>query len=113
VVRLAAGGDDVDAPVVAVEDDRGAERAVRADTPVDLLRELVGKRDCVPLDDYVDVEVRLAEQDVADRAADEVDAVVRLADRGDGIQHWREAVGKLESRHGEAIVPPATGACPY
>ena len=39
VVRLAAGRDDVDPSVVAVEDDGGAERAVRPDAPVELLGE--------------------------------------------------------------------------
>ena len=75
VVRLAAGRDDVDPSVVAVEDDGGAERAVRPDAPVELLGELVRQGDRVALDDDVEVKARLAEQDVANRAADEVDAV--------------------------------------
>ena len=107
MVRLAAGCHHVDAPVVSVEDDGSAEGAVRADAPVELLRKVVGQGDRVPFDDDVDVEVRLAEQDVAHRAADEVHAGVRVADRCDGVQHRREAVGKLECRHSEAILPPA------
>ena len=112
VVRLAAGRDHVDPAIVAVEDDGGAERAMRPDATVELLRERVRKGDRVSDDDHVDVEVRLAEQDVADRAADEVHAVVRVADGRDGVQHRREAVGKLERSPWEAIVPPPTRACP-
>jgi hypothetical protein len=99
VVRLTARRDDVNALVVTVEDNGCPEHAVRPDAAVELLCKLVRETDRVPFDDNVDVEVRLVEQDVADRAADEVDAVVRVADGRDGVQHRREALGKLEHRH--------------
>ena len=100
VVGLAARGDDVDALVVAVEDDRGPELPMRADTAVELLRQRLRQCDRIAFDHDVDVEARLAEQDVAHRAADEVDALVAVADGHDRVQHGPQPFGKLERRHG-------------
>ena len=60
---LAASGDDVDAFVVAVFDDRGAEGVVRLETPAELRGQRPGERLSVALDGEVDVEARLAEQE--------------------------------------------------
>ena len=53
----------------------GAELLVRHDPPAQLLGEGARERDAVALDRDVEVEPRLAQQDVAHGAADEVDAV--------------------------------------
>ena len=90
VVELGAGGDDVDALPVAVEHDGGAELLVRAHAAAELLRDRPRQRDCVALDGDVHVEAVLAEQDVPDGPADEVDAVDRVARGGDGVEHRRE-----------------------
>src|SRR5205807_7186087 len=47
-------------------------------------------RDRVALDGDVDVEARFPEQDVPHRAADEVNAVVGFAQRGDGFEDRSE-----------------------
>ena len=106
VVGLAARGHDVDALLFAVDHDRGSELPMRAGTALELLRQSVGQRDRIALDDDVHVEVRLAEQDVSHRAADEVDPVVPLAHGHDRVQHGPKRFGKLERRHGEVILPP-------
>ena len=76
-VRLGPGGGDVDAqpvrPVVG-DDDRGAELLVRAHVPLEPGRQLGREGDAVALDRQVDVEPGLAQQQVADGAADEVAA---------------------------------------
>ena len=56
-VGLAASGDHVDALVVTVEHDRGAELVGGPDTAAELLREIAGERDRIALDNDVDVEV--------------------------------------------------------
>ena len=81
VVELGPRGDDVDALAVAVRDDRGPELVVRRRTTAERPRERVGEGDRVSLDRDVDVEALLAEQDVPDRAADEIDAVGGVARR--------------------------------
>ena len=86
VVELGARGDDVDALVLAVEDDRRAELVMRAHTPAERVRQRLRKCDRVALDGDVDVEAALAEQDVAHRPADEVDAFVRLRDGGHRLE---------------------------
>ena len=75
--------------------------------PSSFFGKLVRQSDRVPFDDDVDVEVRLAEQNVAHRAADEVHAVIRVADGRDRVQHRREAVGKLE------VSPRRNSASPH
>ena len=108
VVRLAAGRHEVEPLVVAVEDDRGSELLVRADASVELLRDRACERDRVPFDDDVDVEVPLAEQDVADGSADEVDALVGLVDGDDRVERGRDALRELERRHAVILPwPPA------
>ena len=104
-VGLAAGGDEVEALVLAVEDDRGPELLVGADASVELSRPRRGRGDRVALDDDVDVEVRLAEQDVADGAADEVHALVGLVDGHDRVERGRDALRELERRHFAVILP--------
>ena len=54
---------------------------MRVGAPAELLRELARERDRVPLDHQIEVEALLAEQHVANGAADEVDAVVGGGDR--------------------------------
>ncbi len=58
------------------------------------------QRDRIALDRDVDVEVRLAEQDVPDGAADEVDAVVGLAHRGDRLEDRLRAARGARARAG-------------
>ena len=106
VVRLAARGHDVDALVVAVEHDCGSEVPMRPGTAFQLPCERMRQGDRIALDDDVHVEVRLAEQDVAHRAADEVDAVVAVADGHDRVQHGPQPFRKLERRHSGVILPP-------
>ena len=96
VVELGAGGDDVDALPVAVEHDGGAELLVGAYASVELLRDPPRQRDCVALDRDVDVEAVLAEQDVADRAPDEVDAVDGLAHGCDRVEDRCEPLQAAE-----------------
>src|SRR5215211_2517231 len=74
VVELRARGDDVDALVVAVHHYGRAELAVGPHASAEAVGDGARERDCVALHRDVDVEVRLAEQDVAHGAADEVDA---------------------------------------
>ena len=76
-VRLAAGGDHVELPAVREADDCRAEPAVRGHLAAQARREL----DRVALDGEVDVEAFPAEQEVADGAADEVDALAAAAGR--------------------------------
>ena len=83
-VRLTAGGDDVDVLPSPYMDDRGTELAVRPAAAAELRGQRPRELDRVALDRDVDVEVRPAEQDVADGAADEVDAGVRLRRPGRG-----------------------------
>jgi len=96
VVELGAGRDDVDAPAVAVEHDRSAELLVRPHPAVERVGERLSERDRVALDRDVDVEAALAEQDVAHRSTDEVDTLVRLADRGDCLEDGSEALETVE-----------------
>jgi hypothetical protein len=105
VVGLAARGDEVEALVLAVEDDGGSELPVRAEATVELVGDGAGKGDRVALDDDVDVEVPLAEQDVADGAADEVHALVWLVDRDNRVESRRDALRELEGGHFEVILP--------
>jgi hypothetical protein len=86
LVELGAGGDDVDPLAGAVEDDGGAEALVRVRAAAERLRERLAERDRVALDGDVDVEAALSEQDVAYRAADQVDALVPLGHGGDGVE---------------------------
>ena len=60
-------------------------------TPAERLGERVGECDRVALDGDVDVEALFAEEDVADRAADEVDPVGALAQLRDRIGDLAEA----------------------
>ena len=96
VVELRPRRDDVDSLVLAVEDDRGAELPVRPHPPVERIGEAPRELDRVALDRDVDVEVRLAEQDVPHRPADEIDAVVGLADRGDRLEGALEVLEPRE-----------------
>ena len=92
VVELRAGGHDVHALTVAVEDDGGAELLVLARATVELARDPPRKCDRIALDGDVDVEALLAEEDVPHGAADEIDAFHALARRGN------RAEGPLEAR---------------
>ena len=85
VVELGARRDDVDPLAVPVRHDRRAEPLVGRCAPAERSCERVGERDRISLDGDVDVEALLAEEDVADRAADEVDAVSALAQLSDRI----------------------------
>ena len=96
VVELGAGRHHVHSLVVSVEDDRGAELLVHPGAAVERVGQGAGQRDRIALDGDVDVEVGLAEQDVAHGPADQVDAVVALADRGDGIEDRRQVLEPVE-----------------
>jgi hypothetical protein len=75
---------------VAVRDDRRPELVVRRRAAAELLGECVRECDRVSLDGDVDVEALLAEQDVADRPADQVDARCPLAQCADRRHDGRE-----------------------
>ena len=90
VVELAPRGDDVYAAVVAVDDDRGAELRVGPDAAAERVGEGLREGDRVAFDHDVDVEARLAEEDVADGSAHEVDT--RPADLGYGLQNRTEVL---------------------
>ena len=92
VVELGARGDDVDALVIAVEDDRRPELLVRAHAAAERVGQRLRERDRIALDCDVDVEAALAEQDVADGSADEVDALERLGHGGDRLEHGLQAL---------------------
>ncbi len=93
VVELGARRDDVDPLVVAVLHDRRPEPLVRRRATSESLRERVRERDRVALDGDVDVEALLAEEDVANRAADEVDALGAPAEPRHCIGRSRSAAG--------------------
>ena len=78
---------------------------MRCRAPVEHLRERVRERDRVALDGDVDVEALLAEQDVADRAADEVDAVRRGRPGARPRRRSRAAAGSREAAR--RCSPPA------
>ena len=59
-------------------------------------RDSGGELDRVALDRDVDVEAALAEQDVADGSADEVDALVALAGGGDRLEGRLQPAERLE-----------------
>ncbi len=90
VVELRARGHDVDPLAVAVGDDRGPELLMRRCAAVQHLREGVGERDRIALHGDVDVEALLAEQDVANRASDEIDALCALAQSPDRVDDCAE-----------------------
>ena len=96
VVELGPRRHDVDAAAVAVEHDRCAELRVRPHAAVERFCERLRELDGVALDGDVDVEALLAEKDVADRPADEVDALVALADGRDRLERGREVLQALE-----------------
>ena len=85
VVELRSCRDDVDPLVLAVGNDGGAELVVRRRPAAEHLRERVRERDRVALDGDVDVEALLAQEDVPDRAAHEVDAVSSVPERRNGL----------------------------
>ena len=85
VVELGARGGDVDPPAV-VDDDCRAELVVRDDAAAQRLRQCPAERDAVALDGDVDVEARLVHEQVANRPADEVDALEALPHRLDGLE---------------------------
>ncbi len=96
VVELRPGRDEVDVLGVAVRDRGGAELLVRPDAPSERLREPAAERDRVALDRDVDVEPRLAEQDVAHGAADEIHALRPLAERRDRLGDRREPLERAQ-----------------
>ena len=112
---LAASGDDVDAFVVAVFDHRGAEGVVRLEAPAELRGQRPGERLPVALDGQVDVEARLAEQEIANSAADEVDAALLAGDARSGVEHrpqplvLREPLAELPVVVHTPILPPPWG----
>ena len=115
LVRLRARGYDVDPLVLAVEDDGGAELVVRPHAPAECFRERCREGDRVAFDGDVDVEARLSEQDVPNRAADEVHPAVGAVDRGHCLEDRVQALGQGELAHPRPILPglPAgTGAIP-
>src|SRR3989304_4399978 len=71
--------------------ERGPDLPVRHAPSAERLRERTAERDPLPLDRDVEVEALLAEEDVPDGAAHEVDAVERLADGLDRLEHALEA----------------------
>ena len=92
VVELGARRHDVDARIVPVRHDCGAEPLVRRGAAVERVGERPRELDRVALDRDVDVEALLAEQDVPHRAADEVDALRAVAERRDGLEQRAEAL---------------------
>jgi hypothetical protein len=92
LVELGACGDDVHALILAVEHDGGAELVVDVHAAGERAGELAREGDAVPLHGDVDVEAALAEEDVADGAADQVDPLVVLADRRHRLEDGREPV---------------------
>ncbi len=86
VVELGAGGDDVDPLLVAVENNGGAELPMRAYAAAESVCEREGELDRIALDRDVDVEALLPQEDVANGAADEIDAVRVLADGADRFE---------------------------
>ena len=91
VVELGPGGDDVDPLALAVRDDRSPELVMWRRATAEDPRERVREGDRVALHRDVDVEALLAEQDVPDRAADEVDAVGEIRGAGDRVDDGCEA----------------------
>ena len=86
VVELGARRDDVDALALAVDDHRGAELRVCPHAAAERSADETGQGDRVALDGDVHVEALLAEEDVANRPADEVDAFDGFARRGDRVE---------------------------
>ena len=91
VVELGAGRGHVDARPVAGDHDRGAELLVRDGPAAERRRERAAERDAVPLDGDVEIEGRLVQEDVADGAADEVDALERAGRGLRGLEHLDQA----------------------
>ena len=85
VVELGARRDDVDPLSVPERHDRRAEPLVGRCATAEHSCERVGERDRISVHGDVDVEALLAEEEVADRAADEVDAVSALAQLRDRV----------------------------
>ena len=108
MVGLGARGRDVHPLVGAVENDGGAEFRVRLHAPVEGFGEGPGERDRIALDRDVDVEARLAEQDVPNGAADEEDPFVGLAHGGDRVEDRLQVLGRGEGVHGRPILPGGT-----
>jgi hypothetical protein len=65
---------------------------MRAHSSAERIRDTARKRDRVPLHGDVDVEVGLPEQDVPNRATDEVDPVEGLAGSRDRFEGRREVL---------------------
>ncbi len=95
-IRLAAGGDNVDLPAVAVADDCRSERTMGDDRALEGRGQTSSELDPVALDGDVDVEALLAEQDVAHRSADEVDAALGSGHIGDRPADRREPIQRPE-----------------
>src|SRR5580765_7565621 len=112
LVALAAGGDHVDVVAIPVLDDGRSEGVVWPDAAGELLSKHLGELLPVALDGEVDVEGRLAEQDVPDRAADEVDAAP--PDRRHRVEHGPQALVAAQGVVDPVvfhppILPPAWG----
>jgi hypothetical protein len=75
---------------------------VRTDASAEGAADQPGERDRIALDGDVDVEALLAEQDVPDGAADEVDALDRLARRGDPVEDRAQPLESAQLR-GDAL----------
>jgi hypothetical protein len=71
---------------------------VRAHAAAEHLGQRRRQRDRVALDRDVDVEAPFPEQDVPDRAADEVDALERLGDRRDRLEDRLQALELCQLR---------------
>ena len=80
VVELGPRRDDVHALAVAVRDDRRPESSMWRRTTIEGIGQGVCESDRVTFDRDVDVEARLAEKDVANRAADEIHALGAVAE---------------------------------
>ncbi len=90
IVELGPGRDDVDALAVAVRHDRRPELPVRRRATPEGSRKCVRELDRVALDGDVDVEALLAEEDVPNRPAHEVDAVGAIRESTDRLEHCRQ-----------------------
>ena len=96
VVELGARRDHVDSVALPVEDDRRAELPVRRDAASERCGERARELDRIAFDRDVDVEPLLAEKDVADGAADEVDGLGAIAERRHRIEQHTQALDALE-----------------
>ncbi len=88
------------------------EACSRPHAPAKRVCEGLSERDRVALDGDVDVEAPLAEQDVSHCPSDQVDALVRLAERGHGLEHRRQPLELRQLVRQRNRRPPGR-RCPF